>query len=103
MNDIINFLINLSKTKITILIIVSLLFVTWLFIHLFTMFLRDVDYLKISLKSNLKILFELFKNLIKLFIKIVFFPITIIFLIIENHSLNKYIINNSKYKDIPNE
>mgnify|MGYP004606400445 CR=1 FL=1 len=65
----------------------------------FSRFLEALDYLKATLFKKLKALFKVFKFIVVLIIKIVFFPITIFKLFKENKFYDQFIIINNDDKE----
>lgn len=100
MNEIISYIENMNKTKLIILIVIIAILVIGFSTRFFANFLRDVDYLKGSLWVHLKSLFHFLKWIVTWLFRIIFFPIWLILLILENNALDYYIVDNSKQKDV---
>ena len=100
MNQIIDYIENLNKTKLIILIVIVAILIIGFSTRFFTNFLRDIDYLKISLLAHIKSLYHVLKFLVTWIIRIIFFPIWLVLLILENRDLDYYIVNNSDKKDV---
>lgn len=100
MNEIISYIENMNKTKLIILIVIIAILVIGFSTRFFANFLRDVDYLKGSLWVHLKSLFRLLKWIVTWLFRIIFFPIWILLLILENKALDYYIVDNSEQKDV---
>lgn len=100
MNEIIDYIESINKTKLIILIVIVAILVIGFSTRLFANFLRDIDYLKGSLWIHLKGLFHFLKWIITWLFRIIFFPVWLLLLLLENRDLDYYIVDNSSRKDV---
>lgn len=98
-NEIINWLNENPIYKVILIIVLSIILISFI-VNFLAKFLQSLEYLALVFKKSIVKLFKLILIIFKLIIKILFFPIYLIFLIRENKRLNKNIVNNSYYKEV---